>query len=297
MWRAAIVAMGLSAFASSACCKVRITPDSFVLHRAVPLPVMSETESRANVELAVSPGVVLRGWYLHAPGNRRLVIFFHGNGAGVLSSAWALNWLGAEFDADVLAFDSRGFGFSDGPADIDAMIDDSLRIYDYAIKQGRSEETKQGRSEEPPIVIGQSMGSSSAIHIGANRPATGLLLLAPLISYRDVIEAIDRAAPWYVHVEADETLIGLRSSPLLDLAHIRAATLIVGAAEDRLATPRVVARVHDLCAAPVRQTCTVQGGHEDVTAINPRVRACIDDFRRNLPSPAHPAITGVREDG
>jgi pimeloyl-ACP methyl ester carboxylesterase len=198
MWRAAIVAMGLSAFASSACCKVRITPDSFLLHRAEPLPVMSD-------------------------------------------------WFGAEFDADVLAFDARGFGFSDGPADIDAMIDDSLRIYDYAIKQGKFEETKQGRSEEPPIVIGQSMGSSSAIHIGANRPTTGLLLLAPLSSYRDVIEAIDRAAPWYVHVEADETLVGLRSSPLLDLAQIRGRGMSVrprGPPRTCRAAPSQVRRLH-----------------------------------------------------
>jgi hypothetical protein len=45
-----------------------------------------------------------------------------------------------------------------------------------------------------------------------------------------------------------------------------------------------------------RQTCTVQGGHEDVTAVNPRVRACIDDFRRNLSFPARAAIAAVRED-
>jgi|CZKU01.1.fsa_nt_gi hypothetical protein len=283
--RAAIVAMGLSALSSSACCTVRITPDSFVLHRADALPVMSDAESRTNVELTVAPGVVLRGWHLHAPGNRRLVLFFHGNGAGVLSSAWALNWFGTEFGADVIAFDARGFGFSDGPADIDAMIDDSLRIYDYA--------TSQGGFDEPPIVIGQSMGSASAIHLGANRPTTGMLLLAPFGSYRDMVAAIDRAAPWYVRVEADETLTGLRNSPLLDLSRTRAATLIIGAAEDRLATPHVVAQVHDSCAAPIRRTCTVRGGHEDVTAANPRVRACIDDFLKDLPS----GIAAARQDG
>src|ERR1019366_6849982 len=86
---------------------------------------------------------------------------------------------------------------------------------------------------------------------------------------------------------------GLRNSPLLDLSRTRAATLIIGAAEDRLATPHVVAQVHDSCAAPIRRTCTVRGGHEDVTAANPRVRACIDDFLKDLPS----GIAAARQDG
>jgi hypothetical protein len=32
--------------------------------------------------------------------------------------------------------------------------------------------------------------------------------------------------------------------------------------------------------APVRRTCTVRGGHEDVAAVHPGVRACVDEFRK-----------------
>jgi pimeloyl-ACP methyl ester carboxylesterase len=258
-------------------CTAKLSQDALLAHRAAPLPLISERVSRKNVELTVAPSVTVRGWYFSTPGSQRTILFFHGNGAGIASSFWALYWFAEEFDANVLALDARGFGFSDGAASIDDIVGDSLRIYDYATKEF-------GFRDRPPIIIGQSMGAASAIHAAANRVVAALVLLSPLGSYEDVVAAANASTPWYVHVEADETLRCLRTSPLRDLPNARSPTLIVHGAQDRLATASVIRRVHDASGASFRKVCEVPGGHEDVHATNQRVRSCIDEFKAALAS-------------
>ena len=258
-------------------CTARLSQESLLAHRAAPLPVISDQVSRKNVELTVPPSVTIRGWHLSRQGSQRSVLFFHGNGVGIASSFWALYWFAEEFDADVLAIDSRGFGFSEGVASIDDIVDDSLRIYDHAAKD-------LGFHDRPPIIIGQSMGAASAIHVAANRDVAALVLLSPLGSYEDVVAAANASTPWYVHVEADETLRHLRTSPLRDLPNARSPTLIAHGAQDRLATASVIRRVHDASGASFRKVCEVPGGHEEVHATNQRVRSCIDDFKAALAS-------------
>ena len=258
-------------------CTARLSQDALLARRTAPLPVISDRVSRKNVELTVAPSVTVRGWYFSTQASQRTVLFFHGNGVGIASSLWALYWFAEEFDADVLALDSRGFGFSEGVASIDNIVDDSLRIYDHAAKE-------LGFHDRPPIIIGQSMGAASAIHVAANREVAALVLLSPLGSYEDVVAAANASTPWYVHVEADETLRQLRTSPLRDLPNTRSPTLIAHGAQDRLATASVIRRVHDASGAPFRKVCEVPGGHEDVHATNQRVRSCIDEFKAALAS-------------
>jgi uncharacterized protein len=266
--RSLILALGVLGSA----CTARLSQDALLARRTAPLPVISDRVSRKNVELTVAPSVAVRGWYFSTQGSQRTVLFFHGNGAGIASSFWALHWFAEEFDADVLAMDARGFGSSEGVASIDEIVDDSLRIYDYAAKEF-------GFHDRPPIVIGQSMGAASAVHVAANREVAALALLSPVGSYEDIVAAANASTPWYVHVEADETLRRMRTSPLRDLPNARSPTLIVHGAQDRLATATVIRRVYEASGASFRSICEVPGGHEDVHATNPRVRACIDEFK------------------
>jgi pimeloyl-ACP methyl ester carboxylesterase len=273
--RARNLILALAIFGSA--CTARLSQDALLARRTAPLPVISDRVSRTNVELVVAPSVIVRGWYFSKPGSRRTVLFFHGNGAGIASSLWSLYWFAEELDADLLALDARGFGLSDGVASIDDIVDDSLRIYDHAAKE-------LGFDDRPPIIIGQSMGAASAIHVAANRKVVALALLSPLGSYEDIVAAANASTPWYVHVEAGETLRHLRTSPLRDLANARSPTLIIHGAQDRLATTSVIRRVHDASGASFRTVCEVPGGHEDVHATNQRVRSCIDEFKATLVS-------------
>ncbi len=247
--------------------------------RTGPLPPMPEGLTRTNVELVMDGGVTIRGWHLHKPGSRRVALFFHGNGAGIQSSAWALHWLAMALDADVVAFDDRGYGFSDGPPSLDAIVEDALRIHGFVGQE-------LGLGDRPLVVIGESMGTAPAIHLAAHRRVAALILISPFSSYQDLIAAVRRSTPWYVRVTPDASLLDLRTSPLADLASVTAETLIVHGTRDNLTTPDVVRRVEAACASARKVVCPFDGTHGDANPGNPTVRACIERFEKTLAAPA-----------
>lgn len=55
-------------------------------------------------------------------------------------------------------------------------------------------------------VVGQSMGTASALHVAANRKVGAVLLMAPLGTVNDLLDAIRRQAPFYVSVKGDASL-------------------------------------------------------------------------------------------
>jgi pimeloyl-ACP methyl ester carboxylesterase len=231
---------------------------------------MPEGILRSNVELVAAPGVTLRGWHLARSGSKRVVLFFHGNGAGILSSDWALHWLAVALDADVVAFDDRGYGFSSGQASIDGMVEDSLRVHAFL--------GDLGLDARPLVIVGESMGTAPAIHLAATRRVAALVLISPFSSYEDLVSVARRKSPWYVHVAVDGSLTGLSTSPLADLPKITAPTLIIHGTLDELSTEDVVRRVETALASPSKVVCDFPGTHADANPMTPEVRTCIEQF-------------------
>lgn len=251
-------------------CTITVGQRTFLPVRAIPLPPMAEGATRKNIELVVEGGVTLRGWHLQRQGAQRVVVFFHGNGAGIVSSDWALHWLSSALNADAVALDHRGYGFSDGQASVDAIVTDSLRIPAFL--------GDLGLDARPLIVVGQSMGTAPAIHLAAAKPVAALVLISPFSSYEDLVSAIRRQAPWYVSVDVDESLTGLTTSPLADLPKVKSPTLIIHGTRDELSTEDVVQRVEAACAAPRKEVCRFVGTHNDANPTTPEVRGCIQRF-------------------
>jgi alpha-beta hydrolase superfamily lysophospholipase len=260
-------------------CATPIETGAFIRNRVEPLPPMPESAQRSNITFRTADNTILRGWFMRKPRSTRTVLLFHGNGEGILSSMWSIQWLADAFDADVLALDARGFGFSDGTPSIDGSIADSLSLYD--------ELRELDPKHRPIVVMGQSMGTASAIHVAANRQADLLVLLSPFSSLNDVLDAYRDKLPWYVHLRVDKSLSEVHSSPTRDLLRVTAPTLIVRGKSDALITEAAVGRVNRACNAKVKEVCSVKGVHEDVHPTNSEVRACIQRFAaRTLPAAA-----------
>lgn len=255
-------------------CTVTLGQQNFLPTRSAVLPPMPEGITRTNVELVVAPGVTLRGWHLERSGAKRVVLFFHGNGAGILSSDWSLHWLAVALDADVVAFDDRGYGFSDGQASIDPIVEDSIRIHAFL--------RDLGLDARPLVIVGQSMGTAPAIHVAASRSTAALVLISPFSSYEDLVSVVRHKAPWYAHVAVDDSLSGLKSSPLADLSKITAPTLIIHGTRDELSTGDVVGRVEKTLGSPSKVVCTFAGTHNDANPMTPEVRTCIEQFASGL---------------
>jgi pimeloyl-ACP methyl ester carboxylesterase len=266
--------LGSLVLASLSACSVQLSQGSIFAQRAEVLPVMSEDLARQNVEMTMRDGVKLRGWHLHKPDSHRLVLFFHGNGLGITPHTWSLDWLSQTFQASVVAMDQRGFGFSDGKPEIEALVADALVVHDQAIN-------RYGASKSALIVVGQSMGTSPAIRVAAERRVTSLVLISALSGYRDFIDALDRQAPWYVSVEADESLTGLKIDPLRELTKVTAPTVFIHGTTDALSTPEVNARLLSASPSLWKRDCPVPGGHPAADLTNPLARRCVAELARD----------------
>jgi pimeloyl-ACP methyl ester carboxylesterase len=262
-----VLAVGVLVLSLSPACRVQLGQSAIFAPRDEPLPVLREQLTRENIEVTASDGVTLRGWYLDRRGSHNLLLFFHGNGLGISAHVWTLDWLSVTFDASIVAIDQRGFGYSEGQPEFGKLVADALTVHDQALQ-------RYGEAKGGVLVVGQSMGTTPAIRVAAERDVTGLVLLSALSGYRDFIASADRQAPWYVSVEADESLTKLDVHPLRELPRIGAATLFIHGESDPLSTPEVNARLLRASRSPWKKDCPVPGGHASADLTNPLARRC-----------------------
>jgi fermentation-respiration switch protein FrsA (DUF1100 family) len=116
-----------------------------------------------DVWIGAPDGKRLHALYLPAQGRpRAAVLFLHGNAENLSSHVFAVNWLPAQ-GYGVLALDYRGYGQSQGEADVDAVHEDAQAALDWLAQ----------REALPLIVYGQSLGGSVALRLAAQTPQRG----------------------------------------------------------------------------------------------------------------------------
>jgi hypothetical protein len=237
------------------------------LLNAKPLVVVDELQRR-NVEIARPDGAVLRGWFLAPPHPMRSVLYFYGGDGSVMASADELFWLASKFQANVLALDYRGFGFSQGVPSLASFESDSLAAYDYLAND-------HDYGTLPIIVVGYSLGTAMSIHVAAARHVDGVLLRAPITTPEDLIHTIAKhAVPWYaklfVRIRPDDKLANLHPTPWEEITNITAPLAVIQGDKDEVADPDLSRKLFDRATTPSaeRLFCVVHGaGHDDLDIV------------------------------
>lgn len=141
-----------------------------------------------DVWFTTPDNVRLHGWFVHSQHqpSAATVIFFHGNGGNINN----LGWLGEELAArgfDVLLFDYRGYGQSDGAVTGEQGIySDADAAYDYVLKE-------RGVSPERLVLYGQSLGTTAVADVASRRTCGAIILESGLSSASDMAASI---FPW-----------------------------------------------------------------------------------------------------
>lgn len=130
-------------------------------------------------------GTKLSAWKLfsHTPKPKNLLIYFHGNAQNLTSHFMNSVWL-AEHGYDILIFDYRGYGLSEGKPNPKGVSEDGLAFLNYAYGDYK----KGGYTKF--IVYGQSLGGAVALKSledFAHRDEISLLVLdSTFLSPREV---------------------------------------------------------------------------------------------------------------
>ncbi|MBY0515563.1 MAG: alpha/beta hydrolase [Bacteriovoracaceae bacterium] len=100
-------------------------------------------------------GTKLLTWAFRAQSPKGTIILFHGNAENMSSHFFNLAWL-VKQEYDLLVFDYRGYGFSEGEPSQKGVYEDALAALDWSFKDHQSRQTKTF------IVYGQSLGGQIA---------------------------------------------------------------------------------------------------------------------------------------
>lgn len=123
-------------------------------------------------------GPRLHGWFMHARTQGPAVgtiLYAHGNGGNLSNVGWLAERL-ATRGFDVLLFDYRGYGRSDGEVtDENSLYADTDAAYDYLLRERQVTPTRL-------VLYGQSLGTTAVIDVAARRQCAALIVESGLSS-------------------------------------------------------------------------------------------------------------------
>ena len=122
-------------------------------------------------------GTKLHGWWIEKQGATINLLYCHGNAGNLSDRVGALETLHRQLAANILIFDYRGYGRSEGTPDGEAIVRDGLAAFAKMQSLGPG---------QPPYVLGRSLGGAVATRIAAETNPAGLILENTFSSLPDV---------------------------------------------------------------------------------------------------------------
>ena len=136
-----------------------------------------------SVALTAEDGVRLDALFLPAKDSRVTVLFTHGNAGNLSHRLDRTIFLQGRLGADVLLFDYRGYGRSEGSPDEEGTYRDARAAYRWLTEERKI----------PPdrlVLFGESLGSAVALDLALSRPCRALVLEAPFTSVPDMARVV-----------------------------------------------------------------------------------------------------------
>jgi hypothetical protein len=163
------------------------------------------------------------------------------------AEAMALFLHGLFPDRDVVAFHYRGYAPSSGRPSAEALLSDSLLIFDYLL---------QSDAGERVVAVGFSIGSGVAAYLARQRPVAGLIMVTPF----DSLEALARNIYWWAPVG----LLLRHRMPTIDFVRESLEPTAVIIAERDTIVPARRSKPLRAAIANLVFERTIEAGHNDL---------------------------------
>jgi pimeloyl-ACP methyl ester carboxylesterase len=227
-----------------------------------PQPVIESTPADFSAEftelsIPADDGSKLYAWWLPSKiPDAPTLIYFHGNYGNVGSNAEQAARL-ARTCCNVLLFDYRGYGRSDGPFPNESRIyADAESAWRYVVS------TKQVQPKHI-VLYGHSLGGAVAAELAKRHPdAAGLILESTFIS------VADRALvdPLY-HSFPVRLLVHQRFDSIHKIASIHMPILVIAGTSDITIPPAMSRELYSHAPGPKQLLLIEGGGHDDSAVI------------------------------
>ena len=250
-----------------------------------PSPILRETPEVLGIDyedvyFPSEDGTRLHGWFLPArtqPG-WATVVQLHGNAHNVSSHYRYVTWLVAE-GVNVLCFDYRGYGLSEGKPERAGILKDSRAAIRYAA-------SRPDVDPDRIVLLGQSLGGANAVVAAATLQdvtVRGVIVDSAFYSYRSIVADKIKLIPvlaWF-RAPLSWILIGNRYSPGPVIGSLAPMPLLFfHSIEDPVVPVSHTHRLYEAAGEPKQLYLIDQRGHIDALGsqrdrMRPRVLAFI----------------------
>ena len=218
-----------------------------------------------DVTFPTSDGLTLSAWFLPAVGEPRgTVIHFHGNAANIGNHVFASYWLVYE-RFNLLVFDYRGYGKSEGSPTRAGTIRDGLAAVDYLL-------SREDVDPKRIVALGQSLGGAVATVVAAKRPEIRAVVLDSTFgNYRHIGAAhLKKAIRWgWLADKLAAALLSDDYEPVDYVARISPRpVLVIASPDDEVCYAPLGRELYDAAAEPKEWVLVSGGRHLEVVADN-----------------------------
>jgi uncharacterized protein len=170
-----------------------------------------------KISLLTADKVKLHAWWVPRQNARATLIFSHGN-AGNISHRLAKLRIFHDLGLNVLLYDYRGYGRSEGSPNEKGLYADVQAAYDFAVKE-------KNIPADRIIAYGESLGGPVAAHLAANNTVNLLILDSTFTNLKDMAQS---QSPLLV------PLVQSKFDTLSDVANVKSPTLILHSPDDEV---------------------------------------------------------------
>lgn len=202
-------------------------------------------------------GLKLHGWFFHTATRpaHATVVYAHGNGGNLSYCGWVGESLAAR-GLDVLLFDYRGYGRSEGEAAGEGgLYADAEAAYDFVTKE-------RGVPAGRVVLYGQSLGTAAVTDVAARRECGALVLESGLSSAADMAAVVVPWLPRFVRGLTKNKLDTVSKLP-----RVRCPVLVVHGDRDEIIPVWQGRRLFDAAAEPKRLIIIEGAGHNDLSNV------------------------------
>jgi fermentation-respiration switch protein FrsA (DUF1100 family) len=132
--------------------------------------------------ITTEDGVKIHGWFVPADSALATLIMSHGNAGNISHRIPIIRELQRR-QFNVLMYDYRGYGRSDGSPDEEGIYKDGRAVFDYALKLPEVDPRRV-------VLWGTSLGGAVAVDVALHRRTAGLILESTFSSAKDVARAV-----------------------------------------------------------------------------------------------------------
>lgn len=213
--------------------------------------------------LTAADGVRIHAWHAVAGQDAPTLVWSHGNAGNIAMRADVLSALRSR-GLDVLAYDYRGYGKSEGTPSETGVYLDAAAAYDAL----RADGVPPGRI----VAFGESLGAAVSIELAVRRPCAGLALVSPFTTLAEVAR---------VHYGPLGYIAGGRFDSLSRLPAIDAPLLLAHGTEDSIVPLSLGERLFAASRGRKRFLRISGAGHNDILD-REELLAAIEDFAREI---------------